>query len=175
MTNGAGRPVAGAAVVCLKNDCVLLVQRAQEPNRGRWSYPGGKIEAGETARQAAAREALEETGLRVQVLDVVDVYDAIFPPFHYCVADYLAVAEDDIVPLPRADAMDARWVSFAEVDDYGLTEAMLRVLDRARWMMSVRFDAPPALGMDLEPVPPSGVGRNCSKRVAIRGLYVITD
>jgi thiamine-phosphate pyrophosphorylase len=175
MTEGTGRPVAGAAVVCLKNDCVLLVQRAQEPNRGRWSYPGGKIEAGETARQAAEREALEETGLRVRVLDVVDVYDAIFPPFHYCVADYLAVPEDDIEPLPLADAMDARWVRYDELDEYDLTEAMRRVLDRARWMMSVRDDAPPPLGLDLEPVPPSGVKTCTPMRTHVRGLYVITD
>ena len=48
MAEGASRPVPGAAVVCLREDMVLLVQRGQEPNRGRWSFPGGKIEAGET-------------------------------------------------------------------------------------------------------------------------------
>jgi thiamine-phosphate pyrophosphorylase len=169
------RPVAGAAVVCLKGDCVLLAQRAQEPNRGRWSYPGGKIEPGETARQAAAREADEETGVRVTVLDVVDVYDAIFPPFHYCVADYLAVPIDDAEPRPGADAMDARWVSFSEIGEYDLTEAMERVLARARWLLSVRDDGPPPLGLDLDSVPPSGVGAATSLREAVEGLYFITD
>src|SRR5205085_5016645 len=95
---------------------VLLVRRGRAPRQGEWSLPGGSIEPGETARQAAAREALEETGLRVIVRDVVDVFDAIIPEaegrpgYHYCVPDFLAEPE---VPAaePRAgdDALDARW------------------------------------------------------------------
>ena len=73
MSDTPTRPVPGAAVVCLKDDRVLLAQRGREPNKGRWSFPGGKIEAGETARETARREALEETGIRVRVLEVVDV------------------------------------------------------------------------------------------------------
>src|SRR5947208_16987411 len=89
------RPVAGAAVVALRRDEVLLVRRGRAPRQGEWSLPGGSIEPGETARQAAAREALEETGLRVIVRDVVDVFDAIIPAsegrpgYHYCVPDFL--------------------------------------------------------------------------------------
>ena len=175
MTEKPGKPVAGAAVICLDHDRVLLVQRGREPNRGRWSFPGGKIEPGEMARQAAERETREETGLRVRVLDVVDVYDAIFPPFHYCVADYLAVPEDDWIPRPGSDVMDARWVSFVDLDDYELTEAMRVVLDRARWLMSIRASAPPSLGMELDPVPPAGVTGRYELRSGIQGLYVITD
>lgn len=175
MTETVGQPVPGAAVVCLKQDCVLLVQRGREPNRGRWSFPGGKIMPGETARQAAAREALEETGVQVRVLDVVDVYDAIFPPYHYTVSDYLAVAESFDEPVPGDDVLDARWVSFSDVDRYDLTEAMYIVLDRARWMMSIREKAPPSLGMELEPVPPAGMVARATLLERVRGLYVITD
>lgn len=175
MADGMSQPVPGAAVVCLYRDRVLLVQRDREPNRGRWSFPGGRIEPGETARAAAAREAEEETGIRVQVLDVVDVYDAIFPPFHYCVTDYLAVPEIDIEPVAATDVADARWVPFAEVDRYDLTEAMQRVLDRARWLMSVRADAPPSLGVDIDAVAPAGVRDRQALRNQIRGLYVVTD
>lgn len=171
----AERPVAGAAVVCLRGESVLLVQRGQEPNCGRWSYPGGKIEAGESAREAAAREALEETGLRVRVLDVVDVYDAIFPPFHYCVTDYLAVAEADAEPRASGDAMDARWVPFSEVEGYAITDAMQRVLRRARWLRDVREGAPPSLGVEADPVPPAGVALAPGLRSRVRGLYVVTD
>jgi len=175
MRDGVGQPVPGAAVVCLHQDRVLLVQRGREPNLGRWSFPGGRIEPGETARAAAFRETLEETGLRVQVLDVVDVYDAIFPPFHYCVTDYLAVPEDDGDPQPGSDAMDARWVPFSDTDAYDLTEAMHQVLERARWMMSVHAEAPPSLGIDLEAVPPAGVEGRQSLRDRVQGLYVVTD
>lgn len=176
MAEGMSHPVPGAAVVCLHRDRVLLVQRDREPNRGRWSFPGGRIEPGETARAAAAREAEEETGVTVQVLDVVDVYDAIFPPFHYCVTDYLAVPEnDDAEPHAASDVADARWVPFTELDQYDLTEAMHRVLDRARWLMSVRAGAPPSLGVDIDAVAPAGVRDRQALRGRIRGLYVVTD
>jgi ADP-ribose pyrophosphatase YjhB (NUDIX family) len=46
---------------------LLLVQRANEPGRGRWSIPGGRVEAGESDAAALARELLEETGLRVAI------------------------------------------------------------------------------------------------------------
>lgn len=175
MTEKPGKPVAGAAVICLDHDRVLLVQRAREPNRGRWSFPGGKIEPGEMARQAAERETLEETGIRVRVLDVVDVYDAIFPPFHYCVVDYLAVPEEEWIPKPGDDVLDARWVSFVDLDDYELTEAMRVVLDRARWLMSIRAAAPPSLGMELDTIAPAGVKGRYELRSRIQGLYVVTD
>lgn len=162
-------------MVCLDGDRVLLVQRGREPNRGRWSFPGGKVEPGEAARATAEREALEETGVRVSVLEVVDVYDAIFPPYHYCVADYLAVPVGADQPMPGSDAQDARWVLFDEVDQYDLTDAMYRVLARARWLRETRLGAPPALGMEQEPVLPAGVTGSSSPRERVRGLYVITD
>src|SRR5438445_8735492 len=91
------RPVAAVAVVTLHEGCVLLVRRDKEPYRGMWSFPGGSIEPGETSREAARREALEETGLEVEVLEVADVIDSIHPPrdgqpgYHYIIIDFLAV------------------------------------------------------------------------------------
>lgn len=59
--------VAVTAVVCDAQGQVLLVRRANEPRRGMWTMPGGFMDAGEDPRQAAERECLEETGLQVQV------------------------------------------------------------------------------------------------------------
>lgn len=162
-------PVPGAAVVCLREDAVLLVRRGREPNLGRWSYPGGKIEPGETARQAAAREALEETGLPVRVLDVVDVYDALFPPYHYCVADFLAVPLSAQEPVASGDVTEAYWVPFTEVAQYDLTEAMHTVLTRARWLLAHGGAAPCCLGMEARSL------ERAALRERVRGLYVITD
>ncbi len=170
MTPGA-RPVAGAAVVCLRADAVLLVRRAQPPNAGRWSFPGGKIEPGETARQAAEREAWEETGLRVRALEVVDVFDAIFPPYHYCVVDYLAECVDAAAEPAAADDVDeARWVSYTDLEAHDLTEAVRLVLARARWMQEVRGAVPRALGL----APEAPLDRS-ALRTRLAGIYVVTD
>lgn len=149
-------PVPGAAVICLHGDAVLLIQRANEPNRGRWSFPGGKIHPGEAARDAAAREALEETGVAVRVLDLVDVYDALFPPYHYTVADYLAEPLGELLsPRAGSDCLDARWVPLADVGEYELTAAMESVLRRALWLRDRAGVRPACLGeTPREPVTP---------------------
>jgi 8-oxo-dGTP diphosphatase len=59
------RPPNAASVALIDRDKVLLIQRAKKPYFGMWSLPGGRLESGETAEQAAEREILEEVGLRV--------------------------------------------------------------------------------------------------------------
>lgn len=58
-----GTAIEGASVIVLRGDSVLMVRRARPPAEGLWSFPGGKLEPGETAEDAARRELLEETGL----------------------------------------------------------------------------------------------------------------
>jgi 8-oxo-dGTP diphosphatase len=89
---------------------VLLVRRAHEPSIGRWSLPGGRIEPGESARDAAAREVREETGLLVEVGDLLLTAD--LGP--YVVADYAAVVVGGTLTAGD-DATDARWFTPAEV------------------------------------------------------------
>ncbi|MEN7538812.1 NUDIX domain-containing protein, partial [Aurantiacibacter flavus] len=61
MTEGPQRPIAATIAVVLREGQVLLVRRANPPDAGRWGFPGGKIETGETIEQAAIRELYEET------------------------------------------------------------------------------------------------------------------
>ena len=70
-------PIAGVGVVVLRDDHVLMIRRGREPRIGQWSIPGGKQELGETWREAAAREVLEETGVEIDIIGIVDVVDAI--------------------------------------------------------------------------------------------------
>src|SRR5215468_6109131 len=75
------RPLVGVgAVIFDDQNRVLLVRRGSPPLEGAWSVPGGALELGETLRKGAEREALEETGLRVEAAEVVEVFDSIFPP-----------------------------------------------------------------------------------------------
>ncbi|WP_346895162.1 NUDIX hydrolase [uncultured Roseibium sp.] len=72
------RPIPATIAAVIRDSQVLLVRRANPPDAGRWGFPGGKIEQGETIKDAAIRELLEETGVRADPLSVftaVDVFD----------------------------------------------------------------------------------------------------
>jgi len=71
------RPIAGVGVVVLRDNQVLMIRRGREPRIGQWSIPGGKQELGETWQETAVREVLEETGVEIDVIGIVDVVDAI--------------------------------------------------------------------------------------------------
>jgi ADP-ribose pyrophosphatase YjhB (NUDIX family) len=115
---------------------VLLVERGREPLRGQWSLPGGVVEAGETLREAARREVLEETGLVVEPIKVAEVFERIMrddqgrPEYHYVLIDYLCrVVSGDL--RPGDDVSLARWVPRAELRGYDITEGTLDVIERA--------------------------------------------
>lgn len=84
-------PVPAVGVVCLRGDEVLLIRRGTQPRIGEWSLPGGRIEPGERAADAALRELDEETGVVAELEGLLDVVDGFFPPHHhYVLIDYLA-------------------------------------------------------------------------------------
>jgi len=73
------KPVVGIGGVVIEGDQVLLIRRGTEPLIGQWSIPGGTLELGESLQAGVARELLEETGLEVRVLDLIEVFDRILP------------------------------------------------------------------------------------------------
>jgi ADP-ribose pyrophosphatase YjhB (NUDIX family) len=144
------RPVVGVGGVVIENSRALLIRRGSEPLRGEWSIPGGTLELGESLQQGVARELLEETGLEVRVLDLIEVFDRIFPPdapqlsltkqnprFHFVIVDYLC---ERIGGEPHAGS-DVTDVSFArqeELVQYHLSETATRVLNKAFAMNRAR-------------------------------------
>jgi 8-oxo-dGTP diphosphatase len=127
-------PVAAAGVVCLRGSEVLLIRRGTPPRLGEWSLPGGRIEPGERAVDAALRELREETGVEAELTGLLDVIDGLFPPRHYLLVDYAARW---LAGEPRAgdDAAEARfWPAEAAIDtvDWSETKRVIRLaLERA--------------------------------------------
>ncbi|HEX6954448.1 MAG TPA: NUDIX domain-containing protein [Agromyces sp.] len=123
--------LAAGAVVTDPQGRVLLVRRARDPQRGRWSVPGGRVEPGESLEQAAAREVLEETGLRVELAgELWSVRIPAGPGREYQVHDFAAtVAGGDLAP--GDDAADVRWVAPAELHSLRLTDHLTDHLRRA--------------------------------------------
>jgi 8-oxo-dGTP diphosphatase len=115
---------AGAVVRDVRGR-LLLVQRANDPSRGLWSLPGGRIEPGESAAEAAAREVYEETGLRVDVGALVCTAD--LGP--YVVDDFAATVAGGSLEAGD-DALDARWCTPEEVRALALTPGLLAELER---------------------------------------------
>jgi len=66
-------PKVAVAVIIERGESLLMIRRSGDPERGKWSMPAGFVDAGEDVRHAAEREALEETGLRVQAVELLDV------------------------------------------------------------------------------------------------------
>ena len=88
-------PLIGVGAVIVEGDRALLIRRGQPPLLGEWSLPGGVLECGESLRDAAVREAREETGLTVEVLDLLGVYERVIRDddgrvhYHYVLIDFL--------------------------------------------------------------------------------------
>jgi 8-oxo-dGTP diphosphatase len=138
--SGPVRPVAAAAGIAFDPDGrVLLVRRGQPGARGRWSAPGGRIEPGETAAQAVARELAEETGLEVEVIGLVAAVDWIEHAedgslrAHYVILDHLVEVVGGALAAGD-DATEARWFAPDELAALPTTEGLLPVLERARAM-----------------------------------------
>ncbi len=129
-------PVPAVSVLVFRHGDVLLVKRSDEPSQGLWSPPGGSLELGETVEQAAAREALEETGVTVRPERTVDVREVIVRDdrgrvrWHYVLFAVLSTYVSG-EPFPASDAENARFISLKELGDYELTPTAREAIERA--------------------------------------------
>ena len=131
------RPVVGVGIVVWHGDRVLLVQRGRPPRQGQWSLPGGGQQLGETVAEAAQRELHEETGLTVELGEVVATVDLIDRDasgrvrYHYTLVDFTAEARDAAL-RPGDDAADAGWFELEQLEALGLWSETIRIIGLAR-------------------------------------------
>jgi 8-oxo-dGTP diphosphatase len=126
-------PRTGVGAIVIKDNKVLLVKRGVEPNKGRWAIPGGMLKLGETMRECAAREILEETGVTVAIGECIYVFDLIERDdagkikFHFVVVDFTAlyVAGE---PKGADDAEEAGWFAPEDLDDLPVSSITMQAI-----------------------------------------------
>ncbi len=132
-------PLVGVGAVIVQDRRVLLIRRGQAPLLGEWSLPGGVLECGETLREAAVREAREETGLVVETVDMLGVYERIIREdarvrYHYVLIDFLCRPVGGELSA-GSDAAEVGWFTREQLPAlrlaYDANDVVRKGLDRA--------------------------------------------
>jgi ADP-ribose pyrophosphatase YjhB (NUDIX family) len=129
------RPLVGVGALLFQRDRILMAQRGKEPLKGWWSLPGGALELGESLADGVKREVLEETGLEIRPLGVLEIFERIMrdasgaPEYHYVLIDYVCritggelCAGDDVCAV--------EWVRRRDLADLRITEGTLAVIEK---------------------------------------------
>jgi len=139
------QPLVGVGGVVIDNGRALLIRRGSPPLEGTWSIPGGMLELGETLMQGVVRELAEETGLEVNVVELIEVFERIFPAppnadgtpgdvsrpqYHFVILDYLCELRGGAL-CAASDALEFAWAREEELLKFDLTAAVTRVLRKA--------------------------------------------
>ncbi|HTX40088.1 MAG TPA: NUDIX hydrolase [Bryobacteraceae bacterium] len=130
------RPLVGVGAILLDGDRILMAQRGKQPLKGWWSLPGGALETGESLADAVRREVREETGLEIEPLGVLEIFERIMrdaegiPEYHYVLIDYVCritggqlAAGDDVCQV--------EWVRRRDLPKRQITEGTLGVIEKA--------------------------------------------
>ena len=125
----------GVGALLFEDDRILMVERGGEPLRGQWSLPGGCVETGERLTDAVCREMQEETGLLVEPLGVVEIFERIMrdeaggAEYHYVLVDFL-VRRTGGTLAAADDVSQVEWFTLDQLADLPMTLGTLEVVQR---------------------------------------------
>ena len=128
-------PLVGVGAIIIEAGGVVLVKRAHPPIQGQWSIPGGVLEIGELVREAAIREAREETGLIVEPGELLGVYDRILRDpehrvqYHYVLIDFLCRRVGGELHA-ASDAAEVGWFRREDLAGLNLAEDTVDVIEK---------------------------------------------
>lgn len=128
---GSEAPLVGVGVAVIDQGRLLLVKRGRDPGKGLWAVPGGKVRRGEPITEAARREVLEETGLVVEIGEVIWVGEHLTEQHHIVLIDFLGTVIGGTLEAAD-DAEEARWVELAAAEEYPLTPTMFELVEELR-------------------------------------------
>lgn len=128
-------PLLGIGALIFEGGRILMAQRGKAPLMGQWSLPGGLVETGESLENAVRREVLEETGLEVKPLGVLEIFERIMrnaegaAEYHYVLLDYICRVTGGTL-CAGDDASRVQWVERRALKDLHITEGTLAVIEK---------------------------------------------
>lgn len=128
-------PLLGVGALIYERDCILMVERGGEPLKGWWSIPGGLVETGELLEDAVCREVREETGLEVEPVHMLTIFERIMrdakgaAEYHYVLVDYICRVRGGGLRAGD-DVSRAEWVRRRDLKPMRITEGTLGVIEK---------------------------------------------
>ena len=126
-------PIPGVGAIIVGEQGLLLTRRDKDPGKGLWSIPGGVVEVGETKEQAILREVEEETGIKVEVREMIGTYDLIIKDsqnrikYHYLLIHFLTRALSSTI-RPESPKVDVRWFKINQLPEKEIPPQILSLI-----------------------------------------------
>ena len=118
------------AAVIKKENMILATQRGYGEFKGKWEFPGGKIEKGEENREALKREIKEELDVEIEVGDFVTTVEYDYPEFHLTMHTYISKIVEGEIDLK--EHMDMKWLSLDEIEKVDWLEADIDIVEKLK-------------------------------------------
>lgn len=125
-----------AAIICddmKEKNKIFATARGYGELKGGWEFPGGKVEPGETSRQALIREIIEELDTEIKVGELIDTVEYDYPTFHLSMDCFWAEVKEGHLELKEAEA--AKWFTKDQLDSVTWLPADILLIDQIRKCM----------------------------------------